>query len=163
MRSTIASIERVAKGICSSADVTLLTSVDDSLPTVVLDEGRTKQMLLNLISNAVKFSHPHSFVRLDVKHLPDARAVQLVVKDAGIGMPAEELPKIFDQFYQIEQHGTASARQGTGLGLSLTKGFVELHGGTIVVESQPGAGSTFRITLPVDCVVDQHVRSRATT
>jgi signal transduction histidine kinase len=161
MRSTIASIERVAKGICSSADVTLLTSVDDSLPTVVLDEGRTKQMLLNLISNAVKFSHPHSFVRLDVKHLPDARAVQLVVKDAGIGMPAEELPKIFDQFYQIEQHGTASARQGTGLGLSLTKGFVELHGGTIVVESQPGAGSTFRITLPVDCVGHHSTSSRA--
>ena len=151
LRNTIASIERVAKGICSSADVTLLTSVDESLPTVVLDEGRTKQMLLNLISNAVKFSHPHSFVRLDVKHLPDTHAVQLVVKDAGIGMPPEELPKIFDQFYQIERHGTP-ARQGTGLGLSLTKGFVEMHGGTIVVESQPGAGSTFRITLPVDCV-----------
>jgi len=151
LRNTIASIERVAKGICSSADVTLLTSVDESLPTVVLDEGRTKQMLLNLISNAVKFSHPHSFVRLDVKHLPEAHAVQLVVKDAGIGMPPEELPRIFDQFYQIERHGTA-ARQGTGLGLSLTKGFVELHGGTIVVESQPGAGSTFLITLPVDCV-----------
>ena len=78
--------------------------------------------------------------------------MQLVVKDAGIGMPPEELPKIFDQFYQIERHGTVSARQGTGLGLSLTKGFVELHGGTISVESQPGAGSTFMITLPVDCV-----------
>jgi signal transduction histidine kinase len=152
LRNTIASIERVAKGICSSADVTLLTSVDESLPTVVLDEGRTKQMLLNLISNAVKFSHPNSFVRLDVKHLPDANAVQLVVKDAGIGMPADELPRIFDQFYQIERHGT-SARQGTGLGLSLTKGFVELHGGTIVVESQPGAGSTFMITLPIDLTV----------
>ena len=151
LRTTIASIERVAKGICSSADVTLLTSVDESLPTVVLDEGRTKQMLLNLISNAVKFSHPHSFVRLDVRHLPELHAVQLVVKDAGIGMPPDELPRIFDQFYQIERHGT-SARQGTGLGLSLTKGFVELHGGTIVVESQPGAGSTFMITLPVDCV-----------
>jgi signal transduction histidine kinase len=151
LRATIASIERVAKGICSSADVTLLTSVDESLPTVVLDEGRTKQMLLNLISNAVKFSHPHSFVRLDVRHLPELHAVQLVVKDAGIGMPPDELPRIFDQFYQIERHGT-SARQGTGLGLSLTKGFVELHGGTIVVESQPGAGSTFMITLPVDCV-----------
>jgi len=151
LRNTIASIERVAKGICSSADVTLLTSVDESLPTVVLDEGRTKQMLLNLISNAVKFSHPHSFVRLDVKHLPEMHAVQLVVKDAGIGMPADELPRLFDQFYQIERHGT-SARQGTGLGLSLTKGFVELHGGTIVVESQPGAGSTFMITLPVECV-----------
>src|SRR3954447_9017317 len=146
MRNTIASIERVAKGICSSADVTLLTSVDESLPTVVLDEGRTKQMLLNLISNAVKFSHPNSYVHLSVEHLATDRAVRLTVKDSGIGMPAEELPKIFDQFYQIEKQGT---RQGTGLGLSLTRGFVELHGGTIAVESQPGSGSTFMITLPV--------------
>src|SRR3954447_1770497 len=148
MRNTIASIERVAKGICSSADVTLLTSVDESLPTVVLDEGRTKQMLLNLISNAVKFSHPKSFVRLDVLHVPEERAVKLVVQDTGIGMPPEELPRIFDQFYQIEKQG--SARQGTGLGLSLTKGFVEMHGGTIAVESTPGQGSRFMITLPVD-------------
>jgi two-component system sensor histidine kinase BaeS len=71
-------------------------------------------------------------------------------------MPPDELPKIFDQFYQIERQGM-SARQGTGLGLSLTKGFVELHGGTIAVESQPGHGSTFMITLPVDCMAKQSV------
>ena len=64
-------------------------------------------------------------------------------------MPAEELPKIFDQFYQIE-HGVIR-RKGTGLGLSLTRGFVELHGGTVEVESTVGQGSTFRVTLPVDC------------
>jgi len=156
LRNTIASIERVAKGICSSADVTLMTSVDDSLPTVVLDEGRTKQMLLNLISNAVKFSNPKSLVHLSVVHLPHEHAVRLVVKDSGIGMPPDELTKIFDQFYQIERQGT-STRQGTGLGLSLTKGFVELHGGTIAVESQPGHGSTFMITLPVDCMAKQSV------
>jgi len=155
LRATIASVERVAKGICSSADVTLVTSVDDSLPIVVLDEGRTKQMLLNLISNAVKFSHPKSFVHLDVRHVPEENAVRLVVKDSGIGMPPEELPKIFDQFYQIEKQGS---RQGTGLGLSLTKGFVELHGGTIAVESQPGMGSTFMITLPVQCLVTTEAR-----
>ncbi|HEY4641091.1 MAG TPA: ATP-binding protein [Thermoanaerobaculia bacterium] len=146
LRNTIASVERVAKGICNSASVTLVTSVDETLPTVVLDEGRTKQMLLNLISNAVKFSKPNSYVHLSVEHLATDRAVRLTVKDSGIGMPAEELPKIFDQFYQIEKQGT---RQGTGLGLSLTRGFVELHGGTIAVESQPGSGSTFMITLPV--------------
>jgi len=151
LRNTVAAVERVAKGICSAADVTLLTNVDDSLPTVVLDEGRTKQMLLNLISNAVKFSNPKSFVHLDVTHLADESAVQLVVRDSGIGMPPDELPKIFDQFYQIERLGS-SIRQGTGLGLSLTKGFVELHGGTIVVESEVGHGSTFRIKLPLDCV-----------
>ena len=147
LRTTIASVERVAKGICSAADVTLLTTVDESLPTVVLDEGRTKQMLLNLISNAVKFSNPKSFVHLDVAHLAEQRAVRLVVKDSGIGMEADELPRIFEQFYQ-----GSSSRPGTGLGLSLTRGFVELHGGTIGVESQKGVGSTFVITLPVDCM-----------
>src|SRR3954454_18666728 len=146
LRNTIASVERVAKGICNSASVTLVTSVDETLPTVVLDEGRTKQMLLNLISNAVKFSKPNSYLHLSVEHLATDRAVRLTVKDSGIGMPAEELPKIFDQFYQIEKQGP---RQGPGLGLSLTRGFVELHGGTIAVESQPGSGSTFMITLPV--------------
>ncbi len=151
LRNTITAVERVAKGICSAADVTLLTRVDDSLPMVVLDEGRTKQMLLNLISNAVKFSNPRSVVHLDVSHLADESAVQLVVRDNGIGMPPDELPKIFDQFYQIERHGS-SARPGTGLGLSLTKGFVELHGGSIAVESQAGRGSTFRIKLPLECV-----------
>ncbi len=151
LRITVAAVERVAKGVCSAADVTLLTHVDDSLPIVVLDEGRTKQMLLNLISNAVKFSNPKSFVRLDVTHLAKESKVQLVVSDSGVGMPAEELQKIFDQFYQIERHGS-SVRQGTGLGLSLTKGFVELHGGTIAVESRVGSGSTFTIKLPLDCV-----------
>jgi signal transduction histidine kinase len=137
----------VAKGICSAADVTLLTTVDDSLPTVILDEGRTKQMLLNLISNAVKFSTPKSFVHLEVAHVADENTVRLTVKDSGIGIAPQELPRIFDQFYQ-----GSSSRPGTGLGLSLTKGFVELHGGTIDVESTQGIGSTFKITLPVDCV-----------
>ena len=156
LRSTVASVERVVKGICSEADVTLLTSIEENVPQVVLDEGRTKQMLLNLISNAVKFSRPKGYVRLHVVHVPadasplHADAVQLVVSDSGIGMPPEELTKIFDQFYQIERHGL-SQRRGTGLGLSLTKGFVEAHGGSINVESKPGDGSTFSITLPVDC------------
>jgi signal transduction histidine kinase len=156
LRNTIASVERVVKGICSEANVTLLTTIDESLPNVVLDEGRTKQMLLNLISNAVKFSEPKGFVRLRVAHLLPAQspigapAVQLVVSDNGIGMPEDELTKIFNQFYQIERLGS-SQRGGTGLGLSLTKGFVELHGGTIKVESKIGSGSTFSITLPVDC------------
>jgi signal transduction histidine kinase len=149
LRHTVTSIERVVKGICAEADVTLLTNVEESVPDVYLDEGRTKQILLNLISNAVKFSPAKSFVRLDVAYLPDAKSVRLTVADQGIGMAAEELPKIFDQFYQIENG--VIRRKGTGLGLSLTRGFVELHGGGIEVESAVGQGSTFRVTLPVDC------------
>jgi signal transduction histidine kinase len=167
LRTTVAAVERVVKGICSEADVTLVTSVEDSVPSVVLDEGRTKQMLLNLISNAVKFSKSKSYVRLHVSHLAadqsplGASAVQLLVIDSGMGMQSDELTKIFDQFYQIEHHGS-SQRRGTGLGLSLTKGFVEAHGGTIRVESQVGSGSTFAITLPVDCTASSDaLRQRA--
>ncbi|HEY2094684.1 MAG TPA: GAF domain-containing sensor histidine kinase [Thermoanaerobaculia bacterium] len=155
LRGTVASIERVVKGICAEADVTLLTNVEESVPQVFLDEGRTKQILLNLISNAVKFSPAKSFVRLDVGYVPadasplHAAAVRLTIADQGIGMPAEELPKIFDQFYQVENG--VIRRKGTGLGLSLTRGFVELHGGAVDVESTVGQGSTFRVTLPVDC------------
>ncbi|HEX3110193.1 MAG TPA: ATP-binding protein [Thermoanaerobaculia bacterium] len=155
LRQTVTSIERVVKGICAEADVTLLTNVEESVPQVFLDEGRTKQILLNLISNAVKFSPKKSFVRLDVGYVPaDAsplhtEAIRLTVTDQGIGMAAEELPKIFDQFYQVENG--VIRRKGTGLGLSLTRGFVELHGGAVEVESAVGQGSTFRVTLPVDC------------
>src|SRR3954454_21899220 len=146
LRDTIAAVERVMKGFAAEANVHIHASIDPQVPQVRLDEGRLKQILLNLISNAVKFSKPNSYVHLSVEHLATDRAVRLTVKDSGIGMPAEELPKIFDQFYQIEKQGP---RQGPGLGLSLTRGFVELHGGTVAVESQRGSGSTFMITLPV--------------
>jgi signal transduction histidine kinase len=156
LREAVASVERVVKGICAEASVVLLTSIDETLPAVVLDEARTKQILLNLLSNAVKFSTQGGFVRLRVEHVPAERSligtdsVSLVVSDQGIGMPPEELPKIFDQFYQIERHGVLR-RRGTGLGLSLTKGFIELHGGRITVESEIDRGSTFSVTLPIDC------------
>jgi signal transduction histidine kinase len=155
LRQTVTSIERVVKGICAEADVTLLTNIEEAVPQVFLDEGRTKQILLNLISNAVKFSPAKSFVRLDVAYVPAETsllrtpAVRLTIADQGIGMASEELPKIFDQFYQVENG--VIRRKGTGLGLSLTRGFVELHGGAVEVESTVGQGSTFRVTLPVDC------------
>ncbi len=126
LRDTVATVERVVKGVCSETSVTLVTSIAADMPLVVLDEGRTKQILLNLLSNAVKFSPPRSFVGLQVSHVSaeespiSSEAVQLVVTDHGIGMPSDELPKIFDQFYQIEQQGR-SLRRGTGLGLSLTR------------------------------------------
>ena len=153
---TVASVVRVVKGVCSEAQVSLVTSVSADVPPVVLDEGRLKQILVNLLSNAVKFSDSGSSVHLDVATISATRsplgcnAIEFKVSDEGIGMPEEELPRIFDQFYQIENHGRL-ARKGTGLGLSLTRGFVELHHGTMRVESTVGKGSTFRVILPVDC------------
>ncbi len=165
LRQTVAAVERVVKGLCAEANVTLVTTIDSSLGLVVLDESRIKQILMNLLSNAVKYSSAGGFVLLEVTpiaagHSPlGADAVQLAVVDHGTGMPAEELPRIFDRFYQIEHFST----KGTGLGLSLTKAFVEMHHGQVEVESAIGKGSTFRVILPVDCRIAPAVMTAPAT
>ena len=153
IRETIATIERVIKGMAAEHDVTVVTRIDENLTDVHLDEGRIKQILLNLLSNAVKFSPRGSYVYLNAAAIPasasliNADAIRIEVIDRGVGIPPDELPHIFDEFYQVAQHRVAR-RGGTGLGLSLTKNFVELHHGTINVVSQPGRGTTFTIHLP---------------
>src|SRR3954449_12892476 len=156
LRDTIAAVERVMKGFASEANVRISVKIDDSVPRVRLDEGRLKQILFNLLSNAVKFSPQGGPVRIDVHSIAkDAspiavHAVRIDVADQGIGISSDELERIFDEFYQTE-HGRRARRGGTGLGLSLTRNFVELHHGTIEVQSRPGEGSCFTLFLPVDC------------
>ena len=110
------------------------------------DERKIKQILLNLLSNAVKFTPEGGRVTLTASGA-DA-ALVIAVRDTGVGISAEDQERIFEEFRQV---GTDYARkvEGTGLGLTLTRRFVELHGGEIVVESEPGVGSEFRITLPL--------------
>ncbi|HVT04402.1 MAG TPA: GAF domain-containing sensor histidine kinase [Thermoanaerobaculia bacterium] len=153
LRETIAMVERVMKGIAAESRVSIITNIDPTISEVHLDEARIKQILLNLLSNAVKFSHPGSFVYLTVSRLAESAfgcdSLSIDVKDQGIGMPAQELEKVFDEFYQINDPRAAHKR-GTGLGLSLTRSFVDLHQGTVAVQSVPGEGSTFTIQLPLD-------------
>jgi signal transduction histidine kinase len=155
LRETIAAVERVMKGFAAEARVQIITSVDPKLPDVRLDEGRLKQILFNLLSNAVKFSPQGAVVAVTCSLVPRAESplhvdtVRIDVIDQGIGIPADELQRIFQEFYQTEE-GRRARRGGTGLGLSLTRNFVELHHGTIEVKSKPGDGSTFTLYLPVD-------------
>jgi len=155
LHETVTSVERVMKGFASEARVQIASRVDDDVPQVCLDEGRLKQILFNLLSNAVKFSPQGGPVSVNVSFIPRTEsplgvdAVRIDVTDQGIGIAPEELQRIFDEFYQTE-HGRRSRKGGTGLGLSLTRNFVELHRGTIDVESTPGRGSTFTLYLPVD-------------
>jgi signal transduction histidine kinase len=144
LRETVATVDRVIKGMAAERDVTIVSKIDPGVSTVFLDEGRVKQILLNLLSNAVKFSHRGGFVYLTVGAAGTDR-VRLEVTDSGIGIPPEEQKRIFDEFYQA---GRRRPRGGTGLGLSLTKNFVELHNGTIDVTSTAGRGSTFKVELP---------------
>jgi signal transduction histidine kinase len=155
LRDTIAAVERVMKGFAAEARVSITASIDPSVPMVRLDEGRLKQILFNLLSNAVKFSPDGGPVTIAVKSLPRTTSplavdsVRIDVADRGIGIPSDELQRIFDEFYQTEE-GRRARRGGTGLGLSLTRNFVELHHGRIEVQSVPGEGSCFTLHLPVD-------------
>jgi two-component sensor histidine kinase len=147
LRDTIATVERVIKGMAAERRVSVITSIDENVGSVHLDEGRLKQILLNLLSNAVKFSNDAGFVYLNVRS-EEADTIRFDVTDAGTGIAAAELTRIFDEFYQV--HDPARRQKGTGLGLSLTKNFVEMHHGRISVKSEPGEGSTFTILLPRD-------------
>jgi signal transduction histidine kinase len=124
--------------------------VDPAVGAVVADERKVKQILLNLLSNAVKFTPDGGHVGVTVSPAQVAAeppgTVEIAVNDTGIGIASEDLATVFQEFRQV---GSAAERpEGTGLGLTLTKRFVELHGGRIWVTSEVGKGSTFTFTLP---------------
>src|SRR4029450_4754185 len=120
--------------------------VDPRLGELVGDERKVKRVLLNLLSNAVKFTPEGG--RISLKASRKDGAVEIAVTDTGIGIAPEDQAAIFEEFRQVGSDETRK-QEGTGLGLTLAKKFVELHGGKIWVESNLGRGSTFTFTLPV--------------
>ena len=118
---------------------------------------RLEQALLNLLANAIKFNRPGGEVRVHatLAHSPgsDARVV-IAVADTGVGIPSEDLPRIFERFYRVDK---ARSRQvgGTGLGLSIVKHVIERMNGTVTVESQLGKGTTFTVSLPAAASVTE--------
>jgi signal transduction histidine kinase/uncharacterized protein YdeI (YjbR/CyaY-like superfamily) len=126
--------------------IALSQSVDPDLGEIVADERKLKQILLNLLSNAVKFTPDGG--RIDVTaRRADGHAV-VAVHDTGIGIAARDQHTVFEEFRQVG-HDYTRKQEGTGLGLALTRRFVELHGGRIWLESEPGKGSTFTFTIPL--------------
>jgi GAF domain-containing protein len=125
--------------------IVLHTTVDKRLGHVQADERKIRQVLLNLLSNAIKFTPEGG--RIEVGAKPVDGSVEVSVTDTGVGIAAEDQEAVFEEFRQV---GTADKKvEGTGLGLALSRKFIELHGGKIWVKSQIGAGSTFRFTVPV--------------
>jgi len=122
----------------------LTMAVDPSVGTLEADERKVKQILFNLLTNAVKFTPVGGQVTLAASVVDDQ--IEISVRDTGVGINAEDQVKIFEEFYQV---GPAKTQEGTGLGLALTRRLVELHNGRLGVESKPGAGSTFTVTLPL--------------
>jgi signal transduction histidine kinase len=126
--------------------ISLDHTVDERLGDFIGDERKVKQILLNLLSNAVKFTPEGG--RIGLKAMVADSSVEISVSDTGVGIVPEDQQKIFEEFQQA-RHGSLAEGEGTGLGLTLTKKFVELHGGKIWVESDLGKGSTFTFTLPI--------------
>jgi signal transduction histidine kinase len=126
--------------------INLDVTVDERLGEFVGDERKIKQILLNLLSNAVKFTSEGGRIGINARRTNGA--VEISVSDTGIGIALEDQTRIFEEFRQVGGD-YAHKKEGTGLGLTLAKKFVELHGGRISVESEVGKGSTFTFTLPM--------------
>ncbi|MDD5423220.1 MAG: ATP-binding protein [Candidatus Omnitrophota bacterium] len=111
--------------------------------TLNADEKQIKRLVLNLLDNAVKYTEPGGKVAVDIRR--DGQNAKMTVKDTGIGIPKDEIGRIFDRFYRIDD---AKGGHGFGLGLSIVKSIVDSHKGSITVDSRPGAGTTFIVTFP---------------
>lgn len=123
---------------------TIHLDLADEIPIVLGDEALLEQMLINVISNAIKYSPDYSKIMLSVK--ADSEFIQLTVADEGVGLKEEEFERIFEKFYRSEQTGQLT---GTGLGLAISKGIAELHGGTISAKSNVPKGALITISLPL--------------
>ncbi|MBI2061187.1 MAG: GAF domain-containing protein [Nitrospirae bacterium] len=120
----------------------------EDLPTIRTDALKLRHIFQNLVDNAVKYTDK-GHVAVALQHFPDERKIQLTVADTGIGIPSEDRPHIFDMFRQAERQHDRS-RGGVGMGLYIVRKFVDLLGGTVDVQSEPGRGSTFTVTLPTE-------------
>jgi two-component system phosphate regulon sensor histidine kinase PhoR len=126
------------------ANIALHVECDGDLPEVQVDSQRLEQVLVNLIHNAVKFTKSGGEVALFAESVDGG--VRFAVRDTGVGIPADEISRIFERFYRVDKSRTGS---GTGLGLSIARHIVEAHGGKIWVESVEGQGSTFFFSIPI--------------
>jgi signal transduction histidine kinase/DNA-binding response OmpR family regulator len=144
LREIARSVMATAIALVKDKHVRLEQEIPDDLPPVIADPTRVRQIILNLISNASKFTEKGQItLRIEVK----PEAAQISVRDTGMGIPSDKLEHIFEEFTQVDASTTRSVG-GTGLGLAITRRFVEMHGGRIWVESKLGVGSTFSFTLP---------------
>jgi len=135
-------------------DLELVTSLPPDLPEVTADRSQIVRVLLNLLNNAIRHT---SAGQIEVSVRQDGRFVAFSVRDTGVGIPAEYLPRIFDRFVQVP----GATRGGAGLGLSIARTIVHAHGGEITVESTPDAGSTFTFTLPIVAAAKPAAREAA--
>lgn len=135
----------VMRGKAAEKEQELNVRIDPNIPTLNADRGKLKQVVINLLSNAIKYTPPHGQITL--KGIGKPGEATLHVIDTGSGIPAADLPHIFEKFYRVP--GSNQAARGVGLGLSICRRIVEAHGGKIEVSSQLGSGTHFTVRLPL--------------
>jgi signal transduction histidine kinase len=135
------------KPLLPGKDVSLVFEDAAGLPAITTDAGKVSQILRNLISNALKFTDAGE-IRVGAR-LIDPATIEFFVSDTGVGIPAADQERIFEEFLQLEQR-VARRQRGTGLGLPLSRRLAELLGGSLTVRSQSGIGSTFTLRLPLE-------------
>lgn len=144
-QASIAKVASVVAPLAGKKSLDLRLEVAPDLPSMTGDQGRFEQVLLNLVNNAVKYTD-HGQVLIRASRADD-RTIQVAVSDTGIGIKEEDLPRLFQPFFQVDM-GVARKYEGTGLGLSITRKLLDLMGGTIAVRSEVGRGSTFTVSIP---------------
>jgi two-component system phosphate regulon sensor histidine kinase PhoR len=140
----VSQAEAVVRAAAAEKGLAVQVELPDALPQVRADRDRLAQVLINLLDNAVKFTPPGG--RVGVAAGSSNGLVTIAVSDTGVGIPPGDLPRIFERFYRVDR--SRDRREGgTGLGLAIAKHLTQAMGGQIEVESRPGSGSTFRVTL----------------
>jgi signal transduction histidine kinase/DNA-binding response OmpR family regulator len=160
MVSVAEAIDQVVKTVeplVTKKSITMQTSVEGS-GDVLADAGKLKQMLLNLVSNAIKFTPEGGIVTIGALRAKDV--IEISVADTGIGIAEEDQKQIFHEFHQVD-HGPGRKHEGTGLGLALTRRFAVLHGGDVRVTSRVNKGSVFTLSLPVRASIQRETEHPA--
>ena len=139
-------MEAISRAAPSAVTVEFKSDLDPRLPIVSGDRDRLIQVLSNLVNNAVKYSPEGGTVTLATR--ADGRFALVSITDTGIGIPQDEIGHVFERFRRVRS-GAAQSIPGTGLGLTIVKQIVEMHGGRIWVESAVGHGSSFHFTIPL--------------
>lgn len=121
--------------------------IAEGLPQAMVDRTRAGQIIVNLLGNASKYSPPNTKITITAEPAQEDGFIRLSVTDQGVGIEAQDQARLFERFHRLS-HGIALNPSGVGLGLAIVKSLVELHGGRVWVESQPGRGSTFHVLLP---------------
>jgi PAS domain S-box-containing protein len=144
------------RAACDKAGLDLMIDCSSDVTGVYVDPDMWEKIVLNLLSNAFKYTLEGS-IRVQLRRAADGAAAELIVADTGVGIPAEDQPRVFERFHRVQDQ-RGRTQEGTGIGLALVQELVKQHSGTISVESAIGQGSTFRVRIPVG--VDHLPRER---